>query len=67
LPPYGSTLAKLAALVGGAVVGLFLARKMDELIVKQAQTRSETDQTRYERGLPPISPHQDSEEDQRKI
>jgi hypothetical protein len=65
LPPYGSTLAKIAALVGGAVVGLFLARKTDELIVKRAQKRSQAETTHYERGLSPISPRQDSEEDQK--
>lgn len=50
-----SSLAKLAALAAGAVLGTLLARWFEEVITTRAQEQSERDRTRYEQGLPPIS------------
>lgn len=49
-----SSLLKMAALVGGAVLGTILARVVDKILSEQMQTRSEYDRTRYEQGLGPI-------------
>ncbi|QBD81794.1 hypothetical protein EPA93_39805 [Ktedonosporobacter rubrisoli] len=50
----GTTLAKLAALAGGAVIGTLLARWVDEMLATRAHERSEYDRTRYAKGLGPM-------------
>jgi hypothetical protein len=59
----GSTLAKIAALLGGAVAGALLAEWFDKQLSSQAQTRSEHDRTRYEQGLTPLTPQPSSPEE----
>lgn len=66
MPPFGSTLAKIAALVGGVVLGTLLARWVDDLIASRAQSHPEADKTYYERGLEPLSPHRNNEENQKR-
>lgn len=51
-----STLVKLAALAGGAVLGALLARWFEKELTERAEEQSERDKTRYAQGLPPISP-----------
>ncbi len=53
-----SSLVKLAALAGGAVLGTFLARWLEEVLTARAEEQSERDRTRYARGLPPLTPEQ---------
>ncbi len=53
-----STLLKLLALVGGAVLGTLLTRLLDKVLTERAEEQSEHDRTRYARGLAPISPKQ---------
>ena len=52
----GSTIAKLAALAGGAVIGAFLANLLDKFISSQAQERPDYDKGRYAQGLTPVTP-----------
>jgi len=59
----GTTVAKVAMLAGGAVLGAVLARVCDGWIAAHSHTQSEYDKTRYAQGLgavvlPPISPPQ---------
>ncbi len=59
----GTTVAKVAMLAGGAVIGAFLARLCDEWIASHSHTQSEYDKTRYSQGLgavvlPPAAPAQ---------
>jgi hypothetical protein len=56
-----STLIKLTALAGGAVIGSLLARWLDQVVTTRAEERSEHDRTRYARGLSPIQPEQPHE------
>ena len=56
-----STLIKLTALAGGAVIGSLLARWLDEVVTTRAEKQSEHDRTRYARGLSPIQPEQPRE------
>jgi len=56
-----STLLKLTALAGGAVIGGLLARWLDEIVTTRAEERSERDRTRYAQGLSPIQPEQPHE------
>jgi hypothetical protein len=56
-----STLLKLTALTGGAVIGSLLARWLDEVVTTRAEERSEHDRTRYAQGLSPIQPEQPHE------
>ena len=64
----GSTLAKLALLAGGAVIGALLARWMDDLLATQIDEQyrqAEYDRNRYAQGLtanplPPQGPPQTS-------
>lgn len=51
----GSTLLKVAVLVGGAVAGAIAGRFLDEALVKRSAEQSEYDRTRYEQGLGPVS------------
>ena len=53
-----SSLIKLIALTGGAVIGSLLARWLDEVPTTRAEERSERDRTRYAQGLSPIQPEQ---------
>jgi hypothetical protein len=57
----GTTMAKLAMLATGAVIGALLARLFDEALIKQAEERSMRDKNRYEQGLPPIQPDRQKE------
>ncbi len=59
----GTTVAKVAALAGGAVLGALLARIFDEWFASHSHTQSEYDRTRYAQGLgavelPPAGPPQ---------
>ena len=49
-----TSLMKLAALAGGAVIGTLIARWMEERITARAEERSEHDKTRYAQGLAPL-------------
>jgi len=51
-----TTVAKVAALAGGAVLGALLARWCDQLLSTRMQEKSEYDKTRYEQGLTPLAP-----------
>jgi hypothetical protein len=53
-----SSLIKLIALTGGAVIGSLLARWLDEVATSRAEERSERDRTRYAQGLSPIQSEQ---------
>ena len=53
-----STLLKLLALLGGAVLGTLLSRLLDKVRTERPEEQSEHDRTRYARGLAPISPKQ---------
>ena len=53
-----SSLIKLIALTGGAVIGSLLARWLDEVATTRAEEQSERDRTRYAQGLSPIQPEQ---------
>lgn len=50
-----SSLAKIAALIGGATVGVLIANWLDEQLLSRARKRAEYDRTRYEQGLGPIA------------
>jgi hypothetical protein len=50
-----SSLAKIAALIGGATVGVLIANWLDEQLLSRARKRSDYDRTRYEQGLGPIA------------
>lgn len=56
----GTTLLKIAALAGGALIGAVVSRLYDEALSKRAEERSQRDKTRYAQGLSPIQqePHQ---------
>lgn len=59
----GTTVAKIAMLAGGAVIGAYLARLCDEWITSRSHSQSEYDKTRYSQGLgavvlPPVEPPQ---------
>lgn len=55
-----STLLKLTALVGGAVLGTLLGRWFDTILTKRIEEQSERDRTHYARGLTPISQKQET-------
>jgi len=50
-----SSVVKMVALTGGAVLGTILARWLDRIVTEQAEARSERDKMRYAQGLAPIS------------
>ncbi|HJT57499.1 MAG TPA: hypothetical protein VJ761_13445 [Ktedonobacteraceae bacterium] len=52
---FASTLIKLTALAGGAVLGGLLARWLDEVVTTRTEERSEHDRTRYAQGLSAIA------------
>ena len=58
------TLLKIVALAGGAFTGAVLARWVDERLSTRAEERSHYDKTRYEQGLPPITPGPITDEQQ---
>lgn len=47
-------LVRLTALAGGAIIGVFLAKKYDEVLTRRGEERSMRDKTRYAQGLAPI-------------
>ena len=49
-----SSLFKMVALAGGAVVGTLIARWMEEAITAKAEERSQYDKMRYAQGLGPL-------------
>ena len=52
----GSTIARVVALAGGAVIGAFLANLLDKLISSQLQETPDYDKNRYAQGLTPVRP-----------
>ena len=62
----GSTLAKVTALAGGALMGVILANLLDKFISSQIQEQPDYDKSRYAQGLTPVMPQQQpsSEEQQ---
>jgi hypothetical protein len=61
----GSTLTKVAALAGGAIMGAFLANLLDKFISSQIRERPDYDKHRYAQGLAPITSRPQTEEQQR--
>ncbi len=53
-----SSLLKIVALAGGAVLGTLLGRWFDKVLTERLEEQSEHDRTRYAQGLAPISPKQ---------
>jgi len=51
----GSTITKVAALAGGAIVGTILANLLDKLISAQLQEHTDYDKSRYAQGLTPVT------------
>ena len=62
----GSTITKVAALAGGAIMGAFLANLLDKLISAQLQERPDYDKSRYAQGLTPIVSQPPAEEEQQQ-
>lgn len=60
-----STVAKVAALAGGAIIGALLAHWCDELLSSRMQKKSEYDKMRYAQGLSPLAPPDPKDEQQR--
>ena len=60
----GSTIAKVAALTGGAIMGAFLANLLDKFISSQIQERPDYEKSRYAQGLTPITSQPSAEEQQ---
>ena len=59
----GSSMAKVAMLAGGAVLGAYIARLCEDWLASRARTQSDYDKKRYEQGLsavvlPPVAPPQ---------
>lgn len=54
----GSTITKVAALAGGAIMGAFLANLLDKFISSQLQEQPDYDKSRYAQGLTPVMPQQ---------
>jgi hypothetical protein len=52
----GSTIARAAALAGGAMAGILLANLIDKFISPQEQEHPDYDKSRYAQGLTPITP-----------
>lgn len=70
---FGTTVAKIAMLAGGAVIGAYLARLCDEWLASRSHSQAEYDKTRYSQGLgavvlPPVeqpqTPFQQSDNEQ---
>lgn len=47
----GSSIAKVAMLAGGAVLGAFVARLCDEWLASRSRTQDDYHKTRYAQGL----------------
>ena len=58
---FATSVMKLMALAGGAVIGTLIARWMEEAITTKAEERSERDKTRYAQGLGPLELQKDVE------
>lgn len=50
-----TALLRVAVLAGGAVLGAFLARWIDEIMIAQSQPEVDYHKSRYAQGLTPIS------------
>jgi hypothetical protein len=57
-----STILKVIALAGGAILGALLSHWVDDLLAKQAHSQSDYDKERYAQGLGPIPPQPSAEE-----
>ena len=55
-----STLLKLTALVGGAMLGTLIGRWFDKELTKRFEEQAERDRTHYAQGLAPISQKQEA-------
>lgn len=55
-----SSLLKLTALLGGAILGTLLSRWFEKVLTERVNEQSEFDRTRYARGLAPISQQQEN-------
>ncbi len=56
-----TALLRIAALAGGAVIGAFLARWVDEFMASQSQEQVDSDKLRYAQGLAPLAPQSAAE------
>jgi hypothetical protein len=52
----GATLVKISLLAFGATVGFVFSNWIDEGLLKNTQTHSERDKSRYAQGLSPLQP-----------
>ncbi len=52
----GATIAKMAALTGGAIIGAILINWWDKTLSEYAQKQSDFDKSRYAQGLSPVDP-----------
>lgn len=50
-----TSLLRVAALAGGAVLGALLARWVDDMLSTRVQEQAEYDKARYAQGLTPVS------------
>ena len=57
----GSTVIRVVALAGGAVLGVFLFNVLDRLISSQFQEYPDYDKNRYAQGLTPVMPQPPAE------
>jgi len=62
----GSTITRIAALAGGAIMGAFLANLLDKLISAQLQERPDYDKSRYAQGLTPVAPQPPSSSEEQQ-
>jgi hypothetical protein len=62
----GSTITKVAALAGGAIVGTILANLLDKLISAQFQEHPDYDKSRYAQGLTAVTPQPPTSEGQQQ-
>lgn len=61
-----SSLVKIAALAGGAVLGAVLEYVIEKRLSERMETISEHDRTRYERGLAPIRVQQQQPQNEKE-
>ena len=50
----GATIAKMAALTGGAIIGAILINWWDKTLSEHAQKQADYDKSRYAQGLSPL-------------
>ncbi len=50
----GTTFAKVAVLVGGAIIGAQLSHWLDRYMMSQAEGKPDHDKLRYAQGLAPV-------------